>query len=55
MCVVPVKFQHKESNEEIITFAMLDTCSQETFATENLINQIDVNGIQTSIGIKTLI
>ena len=34
---------------------MLDTCSQGTFATENLINQLDVNGIQTSIGIKTLI
>ena len=38
MCVVPVKVQHKESNKEIITFAMTDTCSQGTFATENLMN-----------------
>ena len=55
MCVVPVKVQHKESNKEIITFAMLDTCSQGTFATENLMNQLDINGIRTSIGIRTLI
>ena len=38
MCVVPVKVQHKQSNKEIITFAMPDTCSQGTFATENLMN-----------------
>ena len=55
MCVVPVKVQHKESNKEIITFTMLDTCSQGTFATENLMNQLDINGIRTSIGIRTLI
>ena len=45
MCVLPVKVQHKESNDEIITFAMLDNCSQGTFATENLMNQLDINGI----------
>ena len=54
MCVAPVNVQHKVSNKEIIiTFAMLDTCSQGTFATENLMNQLDINGIQTSIGIGT--
>ena len=55
MCVVPVNVQHEESNKGIITFAMLHTCSQGTFATENLMNQLDINGIQTSIGIRTLI
>ena len=55
MCVIKVKVQHKESNKEIITFAMLDTSSQGTFATENLMNQLDINGIRTSIGIRTLI
>ena len=49
MCVVPVKVQHEESNKGIITFAMLDTCSQGTFATENPMNQLDINGVQTSI------
>ena len=52
--VVPVKVQHKESNKEIIIFAMLDTCSQGTFATEDLMNQLHINGIRTSIGIRTL-
>ena len=55
MCVVPVKVQHKESNKEIITFALLDTCSQGTIATKNLMNQLDINGIRTSVGIRTLI
>ena len=55
MCVVPVKVQHKDSDKEIITFAMLDTCSQGTFATENLMNQLNINGIRTTIGIRTLI
>ena len=41
-CVVIVKFQHKESNKEIITFAMLDTCIQGTFATENLVNPFNM-------------
>ena len=34
---------------------MLDTCNQRHFATENLMNQLDINDIQTSIGIRTLI
>ena len=51
--VVPVKVQHQESNKEIITFAMLDTCSQGTFATENLKNQLNIDDIQTSIGTRT--
>ena len=55
MCVVPVKVQNKESNKEIIAFAMLDTWTQRTFATENLMNKLDVNRIRTAIGIRTLI
>ena len=48
--VVPVKIQHKNSNKEIITFVMLGICSQGTFTTENLMNQLGINGIQTLIG-----
>ena len=55
MCVVPVEVQHKESNKEIIAFVMLGTCSQGTIATESLMNQLDVNGIRTSSGIRNLI
>ena len=42
MCVVPVKVQHKESNKEITIFAMLHTCSQGAFETNNLMNQLDI-------------
>ena len=53
MCVVPFKVQGKEPHMETITFIMLDTCSQETFAIENLMNQLGKNGIQTSIDVRT--
>ena len=34
---------------------MLDTCSQGTFTTINLMEQLNISGIQTSINMKTLI
>ena len=55
MCVVPVKIRHKNCDKEIVTFAMLDTFSQDTFTTTNLMEQLNISGIQTSINIKTLI
>ena len=30
MCVVPVRIQHEKSNKEVISFAMLEVCSQGT-------------------------
>ena len=55
MCVVPVKVRHKNSDKEIMMFAMLDTCSQGTFITTSLMEQLNISGIQTFINIKTLI
>ena len=55
MCVVPVKVQNENSDKEIMTFAMLDTCSQGTFTTTNLMEQLNISGIETSINVKTLI
>ena len=49
------QLRFKESNNEINNFAMLDTCSQGTLATKNLMNQVDINDIRTSIGIKNVI
>ena len=34
---------------------MLDTCSQGTFTTTNLMEQLNISGIQTFTNIKTLI
>ena len=55
MCVVPVKVRHKNSDKEIMTFAMLDTCSQGTFITTSLMEQLNIFGIQTFINIKILV
>ena len=52
MCVVPVKVHHNQSDKEIITFVMLDTCSQGTFVTQSLMEQLSVKGIPTSLKIK---
>ena len=55
MCVMPSKVQQKNSDKDIITFTMLDTCSQGTFITTSLMEQLNISGIQTFINIKTLI
>ena len=53
MCVVPVRVKHSDSDKEVKTFALLDTYSQETFVTENLISKFGVSGKRTSVNIKT--
>ena len=45
MCVVPVKVPHKNSDKETMIFAMLDSCSQGTFATTSLMEQLNISGI----------
>ena len=55
MCAVPVKVHHNQSDKEIITFVMLDTCSQGTFVTQSFMEQLSIKGIPTSLKIKTLI
>ena len=54
MCVVPVMVRHKFSNRVVKTYAMLDTCSQATFAKEKLSSDLGIQGRKTSITIKTM-
>ena len=54
MCVVPVRIWHEKSNKEIISFAMLDACSHETFSTNKLMKDLGIEGTRTYINIKTL-
>ena len=54
-CVFVVNIQHENSKKEIMTFATLDSCNQENFITSNLMKQLYISGIKTSINIKTLI
>ena len=48
MCLKLVKVRHKNSDKEIIMFKMLDTCSQGTFTTTNLMEQLNISCIQIS-------
>ena len=54
MCVVLVRVKHGDSDKEVKTFALLDTCSQGTLVTEAFISKLGVSGVKTSINIKTL-
>ena len=54
MCVVSVRLRHCNSDKEVSTFALLDTCSQGTFVNDNLVKKLGFSGVRTSIDIKTL-
>ena len=44
MFVVPVMVRHKRSNQVVKTYAMLNTCSQATFAKESLLSDLGIQG-----------
>ena len=52
MSVVPVIIEHKDSTKEIITHTILDSCSQGTFIVEDLVNALEIDGIDTSVVVK---
>ena len=54
MCVVSVQLRHCNSDKEVSTFALLDTCSQGTFVTDNMLKKLGLSGARTSVNIKTL-
>ena len=54
MCVVPVKVKIKGSQGAVKRWAMLDNCSQESFVKTNLLEELEVSGIRTSVTIRTL-
>ena len=54
MCMVPVMVRHKLSNRVVKTYAMLNTCSQVTFAKEKSLSDLGIQGRKTSITIKTM-
>ena len=54
MCVVSVRLRHCNSDKEVSTFALLDTSSQGTFVTDNLLKKLGLSGARTSINIRTL-
>ena len=45
MSVVSVRLRHCNSDKEVPTFALLDTCSQGTFVTYNLLRKLGLSGV----------
>lgn len=54
ICVVPVVIKHNDSSKEIIIHSLLDSCSQDTFIVRALVNALEIDGIDTSMVVKTL-
>ena len=54
MCMVPVIIKHIDSLKEIVTHAILDSCSQGTFMVEDLVELLAIKGTETSVPSKHL-
>lgn len=54
MCVVAVNVRHPDSNKIVSTYALLDSCSQGTFVTDEIINELHLSGVNTTVTVKTL-
>ena len=54
MCVVSQRIRHEKPNKEVISFAMLEACSQGTFSTNKLMKDLGIEETITYINIKTL-
>lgn len=54
LSIVPVRVKAKKGTKAVTTYAFLDPGSSATFATESLINQLTVNGHNTSIMLRTM-
>ena len=55
MCMVPVIIKHIDSLKEIVTHAILDSCSQGTFVVEDLVELLAIKGTETSVHNKHLL
>ena len=54
MCIVPVKVKHEDGKDTITTYAMLDNFSQGSFIHDNLVKELGVHGMKTTLNLKTL-
>ncbi|CAB4008562.1 Hypothetical predicted protein [Paramuricea clavata] len=52
MPIVPVRL--RSNDKEIITYAMLDSCSTGTFISEDAVKRLEVNGTDTKVMIRTM-
>ena len=54
MCIISVKVKHWDGKDMITTYAMLDNCSQGSFVHDNMVKELGVQGMKTTLKLKTL-
>ena len=54
MCIVPVKVKSAAQGKIVLTYAMVENCSQESFIQEALVKKIQAPGRKTTLNLKTL-
>ena len=54
MCIVTVKVRAAAQGKDILTYAMLDNCSQGSFIREALVKKMQTSGRKRTLNLKTL-
>ncbi|XP_066932171.1 uncharacterized protein [Clytia hemisphaerica] len=54
MCVVPVILRHELSKSGIVTFAVLDNCSQASFISEDILSMLSIPTERTDLTVDTI-
>ena len=54
MCIVHVKVRAAAQGKDVLTYAMLDSCSQRSFIREALVEKMQASGRKTTLNLKTL-
>ena len=54
MCIVPVKVKSAAQGKDVLTYAMLDNCSQRSFIQEALVKRMQTSGRKATLNLKTL-
>ena len=54
MCIVPVKVRTVAHGKDVLTYSMLDNCSQGSFIQESLVKKMQTSGRITTSSLKTL-
>ena len=54
MCILIVKIKHGDSNKIVTIYAMLGNCSQGSFILDSAINKLGIQGIKSTLNLKTL-
>ncbi|XP_066918134.1 uncharacterized protein [Clytia hemisphaerica] len=54
MCVVPVILRHELSKSDIVTFAVLDNCSQASFISEDILSMLSIPTERTNLTVDTI-